>query len=98
VNNPLSFLDLLPNTPVVEGFRMNTFPPVEHPVWEKLVTGELKFKFSLFAANMALDRITRVYAVDKKGKENLASELHDFFKKYEHLIASDLASIASGDK
>lgn len=73
---------------------MNTIPPAGHPVWEKLVTGQVKCKFSLFAANMALDRATRSYTADKTAKAKLISELHDFFQKYEHLTASDLASIA----
>jgi hypothetical protein len=73
---------------------MTSIPNSRHPVWEKLVTGQTKHKFTMFAANMALDHATRCYAMDTSSKAALIQEFHDFCEKYEHLVASDLASIA----
>jgi hypothetical protein len=81
-----------PGAPV-GGLTMSTIPPVEHPIWEMLVTGEVTHKFSLFAANMVLDRIKRTYVFDKTSKARGIQELQKFFEQYERLTASELASI-----
>jgi molecular chaperone GrpE len=65
-------------------------PPVTHPVWERLVTGQIKHRFKMFAANMLIDRARREYANNRSAKPRLASELCNFFHRYVHLTAAEL--------
>jgi hypothetical protein len=73
---------------------MSQIPAATHPVWESLVTGRTKHKFSLFAANMAVDRVSRAYAANQSMKHQLIGELRDFFKKYESVTAAEVASLS----
>jgi hypothetical protein len=72
---------------------MSKIPSVEHPVWEKLVTGTARRRFSLFAANMAVDLAVRTCRADPSQRWRLASELHEFFLKYENLTANELSTL-----
>ena len=67
--------------------------PLTHPLWEKLLTGKVQHKFSLFAANVAVEHAAREYAKNKSEKLRLASQLQQFFSKYEKLVAADLQKI-----
>jgi hypothetical protein len=72
---------------------MSQIPVITHPIWEKLIAGQIKHKFSLFAANMAIDRAVREFSANKADKPKITNELHAFFTKYANLTASDLASL-----
>lgn len=65
-------------------------PAATHPIWERLVTGQIKHKFKMFAANMLIDRARREYATDRRAKARLANEICTFFNRYAHLIAAEL--------
>jgi len=73
---------------------MSQIPNITHPIWEKLMSGKVKHKFSLFAANMAVDRAARAFATDKNSKQQLINDLHEFFNKYASIVAAELVSIA----
>ena len=73
---------------------MSQIPPSSSAVWEKLVTGQVNHKFSLFAANMAVARVTRVVATDPKQKPAMIAELRQFFEKYADLTAAELHGLA----
>ncbi len=64
-----------------------------HPVWDKLLTRKLQHKFSLFAANVALDHAIRAYEKNRSEKLQIIAELYRFFSKYETLVAADLAKL-----
>jgi hypothetical protein len=65
-------------------------PPVEHPIWERLMTRKVRHTFSLFAANMAIDHAIRAYYHDASKKEVLAKELRNLFSKYERFTLPEL--------
>ena len=73
---------------------MAEIPSASNPVWERLVTGTVTRKFSLFAANMAVDQATRHYKEKPGDKAQLIKGLVEFFNKYAKLTADDLASIS----
>ncbi len=69
-------------------------PPTASPVWVQLATGQTQRKFSLFAANMAVASALRKAATDPSATNKLALELHEFFTRYEALVAANMATIA----
>ncbi len=69
---------------------MQQLPPATHPVWENLITRKIQYKFSLFAANMAIDRAARLYQADASQMSRLAGELRNLFSKYEKLMLPEL--------
>ena len=72
-----------------------TIPDSSHPIWRKLATGAITYKFGLFAANMAIHRAVRDSAQNPEKTAALAEELHQFFARYAGLTADDLQKIVS---
>jgi molecular chaperone GrpE len=70
-------------------------PAATHPVWERLVTGQIKHRFKLFAANLLIDRARREFASNGGAKTRLASEICTFCNRYASLIADDLEPVVS---
>ncbi|MGO9547536.1 MAG: nucleotide exchange factor GrpE [Rhodomicrobium sp.] len=79
-----------PITSAAEGI-----PAATHPIWERLVTGQIKHRFTLFAANMLIDRAKREYANNRGAKARLANELCTFFNRHSNVTTADLATIIS---
>ena len=69
---------------------MASLPPLSAPVWERLATGKISHKFSLFAANMAVSQAARALSANPEHKSAVISELRQFFEKYERLTANEL--------
>jgi molecular chaperone GrpE len=69
-------------------------PPDTHPIWRKLITGELNYHFNLFAANILVDRARLEYLQDNRSMPRLAIELFNFSNRYADLMAADLALIS----
>jgi molecular chaperone GrpE len=70
-------------------------PAATHPVWERLVTGQINHRFKMFAANLLVDRAKREYASNRGAKARLASEICTFCNRYASLMASDLEPVVS---
>ncbi len=70
-------------------------PAATHPIWERLVTGQIKHRFNLFAANLLIDRARREYAVNRGAKARLASEICTFCNRYASIVAADLEPVAA---
>lgn len=70
-------------------------PAATHPIWERLVTGQVRYKFKLFAANMLIDRARREYANNRSAKTQLANEICTFFNRYAQVIAGELQPIVA---
>ena len=70
-------------------------PAASHPIWELLVTGQIKHRFKMFAANLLIDRAKRVYANNRDAKARLAAELCKFFNEHADLTAPEFEKIAS---
>lgn len=64
-----------------------------HPLWDKLLTKKVQHKFSLFAANVAVEHAIRAYEKDRSGKPQIIADLQRFFSKYETLVSADLAKL-----
>lgn len=65
-------------------------PSMWHPIWEKLITGEIKHTFSLFAANLAVEHAVREYQSNASKKLHLARELHEFFSAQNEFTQSEI--------
>jgi hypothetical protein len=68
-------------------------PPRTSPVWERLATGQISHKFSLFAANMAVSMATRTTKADPSRKAQAVDEMYKFFEKYANATAAELNSL-----
>lgn len=75
---------------------MSQIPPATAPLWDKLVTGQLTHKFSLFAANLAVARAVRLVAGNPGTKPALVTELRQFFEKFANLTADELQRLDKG--
>jgi hypothetical protein len=70
-------------------------PAAMHPIWERLVTGQINHQFKLFAANLFIDRVKREYSRNSSAKAKLASELCIFSLRNAALMSDDFSKIAS---
>jgi molecular chaperone GrpE len=70
-------------------------PAATHPIWERLVTGQIEHRFGLFAANLLVDRARREYANNRNAKARLAREICTFCNRNASLVAADLEPVIS---
>lgn len=71
-------------------------PPVTHPIWRQLVTGERSHAFHSLSAAMCTARIIR-FVHREGGREDAIAlgvgDLHAFFCKCEPTLAEDLQAL-----
>jgi hypothetical protein len=72
---------------------MAQIPPPSDVIWNKLVTGQVSHKFSLFAANMLLAHAVRTVAANPSRTPAVTKELHQFCSKYADLVADELQTL-----
>ena len=69
---------------------MAQIPPPTDAIWDRLVSGALTHRFSLFAANMALARAIRIASSEPERKATMIAEVHQFFSKFANQLAPEL--------
>ncbi|HEX3995805.1 MAG TPA: hypothetical protein VHX39_31950 [Acetobacteraceae bacterium] len=72
---------------------MAQIPPPSDALWDRLVSGALAHRFSLFAANMALARAIRIAASEPARKPAMIAELHQFFARFPGQLAPELQGL-----
>lgn len=73
---------------------IDTLMPCDsHPVWEELIDGRTEHVFSLFAANMAVAKASRMCAENPSLREQALAELQDFFKAHADYTFDELADL-----
>ena len=72
---------------------MAQIPPPTDVLWDRLVSGALAHRFSLFAANMALARAIRIAASEPARKPVMIAELHQFFAWFAGQLAPELQGL-----
>lgn len=70
-------------------------PGATHPIWERLVTGQINHHFKMFAANLVIDQVKREYSRNNDAKAKLANELCTFSLRNSALMSQDLSKLAS---
>jgi hypothetical protein len=70
-------------------------PPLNSPVWKKLVNGEKQIESTNFVINMLLANSRIRYKLDPKKLDELVKQTHEVFSKHEKTIASELAQLGS---
>ena len=70
-------------------------PPLNHPIWKKLVNGEKQIESTNFAINMVLTNSRIRYKHDPKKLDELVKQAHEVFTKHEKMIASEVAQLNS---
>ena len=65
-------------------------PPTNHPVWTKLIKGELEHKFAAAAASMLFFTLRRQYSRNPEALQAQVLEAHRFFEKFERVLADDI--------
>jgi hypothetical protein len=72
---------------------MAQIPPPTDALWDRMVSGAVVHRFSLFAANMALARAIRIAAAEPARKPTMIAELHQFFSKFAGPLATELQQL-----
>ena len=72
-----------------------TLPPLNHPIWKKLVSGEKQIESTSFVINMILTNTRIRYKADPKKLEELVKQAHEIFAKHEKTITSEVAQLNS---
>ena len=70
-------------------------PPLNHPIWRKLVSGEKQIDSTNFAINMVLTHSRIRYKLDPKKVDELVKQAHEVFTKHEKMITSEVAQLIS---
>ena len=65
-------------------------PPASHPMWAKLIKGEVKPQFTQASASMLFGNLQREYHKDPSKLGQHIQQARDFFTKYEKSLAPDL--------
>lgn len=68
-------------------------PSEAHPVWGKLVRGEIDHKFGPASAGMLFFNLRRKIKSDPNQIDSCISEARSFFVKYENILASDIKQL-----
>lgn len=70
-------------------------PPVQSPIWKKLVRGERPISSSKLAINL-MSQNTKLKYQDDPSPENverLVQHMHKFFQQYESVFATEIKNI-----
>ena len=70
-------------------------PPLNHPIWRKLVSGEKQIESTNFVINMVLTNSRIRYKLEPKKLDELVKKAHEVFTKHEKTIASEVAQLNS---
>jgi len=73
-------------------------PAESHPGWQSLINGEIPVETDVLALKMMLERVRTAIARNPSSASRLAGAkiLRQYFVKYQHLHAGELAQIARG--
>lgn len=78
--------------------KMTGIPPESHPGWQSLINGEIPVETDVLALKMMLERVRTAIARNPTSASRLAGAkiLRQYFVKYQHLHATELAQVARG--
>ncbi len=65
-------------------------PPASHPLWAKLIKGEVKAQFTQASAGMLFGTLQREHQRDPSRLAQHIQQARDFFVKYERTLAGDV--------
>jgi len=68
-------------------------PPLTHPVWTKLIKGEIEHKFKAASASMLFFTLRQQYGRAPSSLPAQLVEAQRFFEKYERLLADDIKQL-----
>lgn len=70
-------------------------PPEEHPVWAKLLAGQVSHDFTYAAAGMLVFNLNLQWKRDPAKLPLLIKQVRTFFQKYQHLLGGDVQKLFS---
>lgn len=68
-------------------------PPASHPMWAKLIKGDVKAQFTQASASMLFGNLQREYHKDPSKLTQQVQQARDFFSKYEKALAADIQKL-----
>ena len=68
-------------------------PPVNNPIWKKLLSGEKEIKSTNLVINMLLTNSRIRYKLEPAKLDELVKHAHDVFTKHEKTLATELAQL-----
>lgn len=68
-------------------------PPLNHPVWKKLVSGEKQIESTNFVINMVLTNSRIRYKLEPTKLDELTRQAHEVFTKHQKTIAAEVAQL-----
>ncbi len=68
-------------------------PPLNHPIWRKLVSGEKQIESTNFSINMVLTNSRIRYRNDPGKLDQIIRQAHEVFTKLERIVPSEVAQL-----
>ncbi len=70
-------------------------PPIDDPRWSKLLKGEIPHQFRSVPAGLMFTRLRRTLGSDASAdcERKCLEEAYAFFRKYEKILAEDIAAV-----
>ena len=70
-------------------------PLENHPVWTRLIQGQVAHEFSYAAAGMLIFNLNLQWKRDPSKLPLLVNQVRSFFRKYYHLLGGDVQRLFS---
>ena len=83
-----------PSTPITPT-PIPQLPSEDHPVWARLVQGQVAHEFSYAAAGMLIFNLNLQWQRDPAKLPMLVKQVRAFFLKYHHLLGGDVLKLFS---
>lgn len=68
-------------------------PPATHPMWAKLIKGEVRHQFAVASAGLLTFNLQQKLRKEPGSMPMLIAEARAFFSRYEVVFAGDLAKL-----
>lgn len=68
-------------------------PEIDHPIWEKIITGEIKHDFTNYVLQLQVYKTQYDLKLKKISLNQAISNIHGICKKYSRAVQKDINSI-----
>lgn len=68
-------------------------PEIDHPIWEKIITGEIKHDFTNYVLQLQVYKTQYDFKIKKISLNQAISNIHEVCKKYSRAVKKDIDTI-----
>ncbi|MBN2663094.1 MAG: hypothetical protein JXR68_05545 [Bacteroidales bacterium] len=65
-------------------------PEIEHPIWEKIITGEIKHDFSNYVLQLQVYKTQDDFKINKISLNQAIVNIHEVCTKYSRAVQKDI--------